>query len=157
VASCLSQWGTRLLVVCVPIPQTPCEAAKDSDVFRAKLVEAIPIIRAAAPGLPPPPPTGMRYRFQVLEDFSGSGRKSIELVGTGMTSCDGSYSIGTEYVVYARKSSAGQLRPEAKCGRTREVKHAEADLQYLRTRKLVRTVLAGSLWTRPRSRVGRAY
>lgn len=134
--------------VCLPIPKTPCEAAKDADVFRGKLVEAIPIIHAAAPGLPPPPPTGMRYRFQVLEDFSRSGRTSIELVRTGMTSCDGSYSVGTEYVVYARKSAAGQLRPEFKCGRTRPVKDADADLQYLRRGALVRTVLAGTLRTR---------
>jgi hypothetical protein len=134
---------------CVQIPQTPCEAAQNAVVFRGRLLELIPIAQLPTPELPPPPPSGMRYRFQVLEDFSGAGRTLIELVRPGMTSCDATYSIGTEYVVYARKDASGQLRPESMCGRTRPVENAHVDLQYLRTPKPFQTVLAGTLRTAP--------
>jgi hypothetical protein len=90
----------------------------------------------------------MRYRFQVMEDFSGSGRTSVELVRTAMTSCDRDYSVGVEYLVYARKDASGQLRPGFKCDRTRPVEAAESDLEYLRSPKKTGTVLAGTLRTR---------
>jgi hypothetical protein len=89
----------------------------------------------------------MRYRFQVFEDFSGADRTSVELVRTFMTSCDAHYSVGTEYVVYARIGTSGQLTPGWTCDRTRPVETAGADLEYLRKRKLIRTVLAGTLRT----------
>lgn len=133
---------------CLPVPQTPCEAARTAVVFRGRLIEATPIAESPAPGLPPPPPSGMRYRFQVLEDFSGAGSRSIELVRRGMTSCDPSYSLDTEYVVYARKDASGRLHPGYKCDRTRPVENAEPDLEYLRSSEQVRTVLAGTLRTR---------
>jgi hypothetical protein len=134
--------------VCLPIPQTPCEEAKNAVVFRGRLVEANPIVDAPMPGLPPPPPTGMRYRFEVLEDFSGAARTSVELVRTGMTSCDATYSVGGEYIVYARKGASGQLQPQYKCSRTRPIENADLDLQYFRRPASVRTVLAGTLRTR---------
>jgi hypothetical protein len=65
-----------------------------------------------------------------------------------MTSCDATYSVGTEYVIYAHKDSSGQLKPGFKCNRTRTVESAYSDLKYLRREKLVRTVLAGTLRTR---------
>src|SRR5687767_13075237 len=40
---------------CLPIPQTPCEEARNAVVFRGRLVEAIPIVDAPMRGLPPPP------------------------------------------------------------------------------------------------------
>ena len=90
----------------------------------------------------------MRYRFQVMEDFSGAGRTSVELVREGMTSCDPIYSVGAEYVVYARKDASGQLKPGSKCDRTRPVESALSDLEYLRRPKRVRTILAGTLRVR---------
>jgi hypothetical protein len=79
----------------------------------------------------------MRYRFQVIEDFSGAGRTTVELVRRVMTDCDREYTVGTEYLVYARrnpfgKSDSGELHPGSQCDRTRPVAEAQADLQQLR-------------------------
>jgi hypothetical protein len=144
---CTTLVNTAVACVCLPIPKTPCEAAENAVVFRGRLVEAIPIYAPATPGLPPPPPNGMRYRFHVYEDFSGADRTSVELVRTGMTSCDRTYSVGVEYVIYAGLDTSGRLTPGSKCDRTRPVENADADLEYLRRRKVSRTVLAGTLRT----------
>lgn len=72
-----------------------------------------------------------RYRFEVDRVWKGDVGQSVE-ISTALHSatCGRSYKIGTQYVIYARRSPSGELT-DMLCSRTRATTSAAEDLLVL--------------------------
>ena len=72
-----------------------------------------------------------RYRFEVDRVWKGDVGPSVE-ISTALHSatCGRSYKIGTQYVIYARRSPSGELT-DMLCSRTRATTSAGEDLLVL--------------------------
>jgi carboxypeptidase family protein len=76
-------------------------------------------------------PQSRRVELAVIEAFGGLQLSQVTLVQSG-SDCDYPFRMGESYVVYAYRSSDGQLATSI-CARTRPVADATDDLTYLRS------------------------
>ena len=73
----------------------------------------------------------LKTRFRVSEQFRGAASKQIELV-TGSTSCDVFFKTGQDWLIYAFPAWNGVGLTTGTCSRSRLLKDAGNDLDYLR-------------------------
>jgi hypothetical protein len=144
-------FSVRLLACsCAGPAGTPClGAGMSTAVFTGKVLEIAdpppPVLvpssdnsgrkyasrRTAAPITPHRPLRIVRLSVgDVLAGVDGSQKKIEILTGYGSGDCGYQFQVGTEYVVYAYKNSAGRLETGI-CTRTRPLAEAAEDVKYI--------------------------
>ncbi len=117
---------------CGPLSSAPaCELLGHSDVIFRGQVIGIEDVRT------PPATYAIRFhRFRVDRAYQGLDPKTTEILinGDSWTTCRANYSIGREYLMFARSMSDTQGKPlliSSICSGSRPAENAAADIAYL--------------------------
>ena len=109
----------------------PCQEVWNADAVFAGTVRAIEPVDHDAHGQPY---RSVLVKIDVQQAFVNSAPGPIEIItAADGPSCGYAFTVGKQYLVYARKTAGAPRYSTSICSRTRLLESAEEDLGYLRT------------------------
>jgi hypothetical protein len=130
-ASLVAHTGARDAGACSCISSgPPCQAAWNADAVFAGSVRSIEVTTEEIPGSTRILETVVH--FEVDQPLLNAVEGRIDIVSTGLSTCDYRFTNGQKYLVYAWKREDGRWTTSI-CSRTRRLAEAAEDLHFLTT------------------------